>query len=77
MCLVFRNLNSRLKSWDALKQGVPRLFFLLCYYFATNRNYFISHRLIANYRFNDLGAVVQTVAPELFCGEIMGVRRLQ
>ena len=38
------SLNSKHKSGKPYKQGVPGLFFLLCYYFATNRNYSISHR---------------------------------
>ena len=38
------SLNSSHKSWNPLNKRFPRLFYLLCYYFATNRNYSISHR---------------------------------
>lgn len=40
----FASLNSSHKSGKPYKQGVPGLFLLLCYYFATNSNYSISHR---------------------------------
>ena len=42
----FASLNSSYKSGKPYKQGVPGLFLLLCYYFATNRNYSISHRFV-------------------------------
>ena len=44
--ILFTSLNSKHKSGKPYKQGVPGLFFLLCYYFATNRNYSISHRFV-------------------------------
>ena len=40
----FASLNSSHKSGKPYKQGVPGLFLLRCYYFATNSNYSISHR---------------------------------
>lgn len=50
----FASLNSIHKSWNPLNKRLPRLFFLLCYYFATNRNYsqllYFTLFLIANYR---------------------------
>ena len=39
------SLNKSHKSWNSLNKRIPRLFLLLCYYFATNSNYSISHRL--------------------------------
>ena len=44
--LLQLSLNNSHKSGKPYKQGVPGLFFLLCYYFATNRNYSISHRFV-------------------------------
>ena len=32
--------NKSHKSWNPLNKRIPRLFLLLCYYFATNSNYF-------------------------------------
>ena len=40
----FASLNKNHKSWNPLNKRIPRLFLLLCYYFATNSNYSISHR---------------------------------
>ena len=40
------SLNKSHKSWNPLNKRIPRLFLLLCYYFATNRNYSISHCFI-------------------------------
>lgn len=42
----FASSNSSHKSGKPYKQGIPGLFLLLCYYFATNRNYSISHRFV-------------------------------
>ena len=47
-----RSSNSRYKSGKPYKQGVPGLFFLLCYYFATKRNYSVSHRFIISLNFS-------------------------
>ena len=52
------SLNSSHKSWNPLNKRFPRLFFLLCYYFATNRNYSISHRLVANLINDDFADIV-------------------
>lgn len=38
--------NSSYKSGKPYKQGVPGLSFLLCYYFATKRNYSVPHHFI-------------------------------
>ena len=35
----FASLNKSHKSWNPLNKRIPRLFLLLCYYFATNSNY--------------------------------------
>ena len=37
-----KSLNSSHKSWNPLNKRLPRLFLLLCYYFATNSNYSFS-----------------------------------
>ena len=36
------SLNKSHKSWNPLNKRLPRLFLLLCYYFATNSNYSFS-----------------------------------
>ena len=50
--MVVGSSNSRYKSGKPYKQGVPGLFFLLCYYFATKRNYSVSHRFIISLNFS-------------------------
>ena len=40
----FASLNKSHKSWNPLNKRIPRLFLLLCYYFATNSSYSPSHR---------------------------------
>lgn len=44
--------SSSHKSGKPYKQGVPGLFFLHCYYFATKRSYSVSHRFIISLNFS-------------------------
>ncbi len=47
-----KSSNSSHKSGKPYKQGVPGLFFLHCYYFATKRSYSVSHRFIISLNFS-------------------------